>query len=208
MDCGASNALARARSVLLAVALAGGTVGLASDVPVQEPYHEEGLSCPALGQPKAPISGDTEVDHPFEMEGEEPLTPGLPKEDQTLQEEYGYPSPERWYEPVRREPPPIPPARPLPFYPPEPSPADAPSNTVSAPPDFVGSAAGYLEIPVGQTATLLVSGAKVAAPRNETIARVVGTHADRVLVLGLFPGQTLLDVTTPEGTQVWLVRVR
>lgn len=113
-----------------------------------------------------------------------------------------------WDEPVRRSPAPIPRARPLPHYPPEPAPSASPSSVPLGPPDFLGSADGYLEIPVGQTATLCISGCVDAAPREPKIASVLSRDADRVRIRGLFPGQTLLRVRTPTGEKVYLVRVR
>jgi hypothetical protein len=148
----------------------------------------------------------------YQPEDEMPIPPAEspawqePEEDQGWQPQEEYQ--EDWREPVRRTPAPIPPARPLPFYPPEPPATTPPGTAVTSPPDFLGSAAGYLEIPVGQTATLLVAGARTAETRDPRLAVCVSLHPDRVLVRGLFPGRTLLDVQTPDGARTYLVRVR
>ncbi|HPT98255.1 MAG TPA: hypothetical protein PLU39_10320 [Armatimonadota bacterium] len=109
---------------------------------------------------------------------------------------------------VRRAPAPIPPGRDLPYYPPEPPPSAPPSSAVSAPPDFIGSATGILEIPVGQTATLFVSDYQEATTREERIACVVARESDRVLIRGRFPGRTLLEVRQGARRDIYLVRVR
>lgn len=114
----------------------------------------------------------------------------------------------RWRDPVRRRPAPIPPGRALPFYPPEPPPSAPPSSAVLAPPDFIGSAAGSLEIPVGQTGTLFVRGYREAKMREERVARVVARETDRVLVRGRFPGRTLLEVEVEGRRDIYIVRVR
>lgn len=114
----------------------------------------------------------------------------------------------RWREPVRRSPAPIPPGRALPFYPPEPPPSAPASSAITAPPDFIGSAAGALEIPVGQTATLFVRGYQSAGTREERIARVVARETDRVLVRGRFPGRTLLEIDLGDRRDIYIVRVR
>jgi len=79
---------------------------------------------------------------------------------------------------------------------------------VSAPPDFIGSATGILEIPVGQTATLFVSDYQEATTREERIACVVARESDRVLIRGRFPGRTLLEVRQGARRDIYLVRVR
>ncbi|MBI3945343.1 MAG: hypothetical protein HY321_05455 [Armatimonadetes bacterium] len=195
-----------AHAVILVLAVAA--AGLAGDAPRRSPAGGAASVSPARERAQTSDSDRTLPYAPFDPEVEEPAPPEPPDGDTVPPEDWGRTDGQGWYPPLRREPPPIPPARPLPFYPPEPPPGDPPGSVVSAPPDFPGSAAGYLEIPVGETAALPSRGASGAVPRDATVARVVAVQPRRVQVRGLFPGRTLLDVESPEGTRVWLVRVR
>ena len=61
---------------------------------------------------------------------------------------------------------------------------------------------------MGQTAVLPAREAFEASPRDPQVARVVARQRDRVLVRGLFPGRTLVDVWRDGGKETYLVRVR
>lgn len=139
--------------------------------------------------------------------GEEEPTPPADYGDESLWEEEERSSWGEWRDPVRRQPPEIPPARPLPYYPPAPPTVAPPSTASSSPPDFTGSAAGLLELPVGQTATVLTRDCLEATTRDPQTAEVVARQADRVLVRARFPGRTLLEVRGVDHHEVYLLQV-
>jgi hypothetical protein len=187
------------RSIALGIALAFAASVLAARAGVPIPPKKSTAAAPKASsaaerswQPVASAGG-----------GEEPTPPSRPDEVFPWDDIpfYGESS-----EPVRRGPAPVPPGCPLPIFPPAAAP---PGTAVTSPPDFLGSAAGYLEIPVGQTATIVASNIISASPRDPKIARVLEYHADHILVRGLFPGQTLLNVRNEYSQrEVYLIRVR
>jgi hypothetical protein len=190
-------------TLLLALALAATRVagqlrGAAPPPPSAPTIGVPPPGAPATGRPPADYRATRPDDEPVPptraAPGERPTDTVRPRGD--------------WDEPVRRAPAPIPPARPLPDYPPEPPPTAPPSSAVLPPPDFVGSAAGRLEIPVGQTATLLARDCREATLQDPRIARVLSRETDRVLIRGLFPGRTLLELRLADRDAVYLVQVR